>query len=606
MKSPLLDRGAWLEVDIERRLAVQKLNDGRQHNMQLAAVFAPFGLPRLSRLSAGVDKLAATRPRCVEIWTDPGTVLRAPFTGQFTHANDTVELFDQGVVLRITGVTAIAVTGEVQAGQPIATTGDTSLRVTRRVHDVEAEADFVRFDGEYESLGALDPSPILGLSAAIDPDLELQLERLRREAAMGGASERYYADPPQIERGWGAILVETRGRGYLDMVNNVSAIGHSHPKLADSVSRQLNLLNTNSRFLYGLYADFTSRLLEHSPDPEIDVVIPVSSGSEANDLAIHLAQVATRRRTVVAAREGYHGWTMASDAVSTSAFDNPNAAATRPDWVDIVSAPNPYRGTHRGAGAAEAYVAELRAHLQQLEADGNPAAAFICEPVLGNAGGVLPPAGYLREAYAAIREAGGLAIADEVQVGYGRLGRAFWGVELSDAVPDIITVAKAAGNAFPLGAVLTKRWILDSLKEDGMFFSSAGGAPASMAAGLAVLDVIRDEGLQKNALLVGNHLVSRLHELALRHEIIGAVHGSGLYLGVELVRDRAELTPAADQTREVCERLLDHGIIMQATSERQNVLKVKPPMTLTLEQADVFIEALDQVLSDVNKSNVAI
>lgn len=605
VESPLLDRGAWLEPDIETRL-VRALLDTEPSDRPRVAAIAPFGQARLSRTSGDVSAPGASRARCVELWAAAGTELHAPFAGTLRHDGDAIELSDRGVILRFAGAAPSVAAAEVRTGEVFATTGDTSVRITRRVAGSRPDANFVHFDGEYESSGALDPSLLLGVIAVPDPEIALRDERVRREAAMGGASERYYAEPPRIERGWGALLIETRGRAYLDMVNNVTAIGHSHPRLADDVARQLNLLNTNSRFLYGLYADFTNRLLEHSPDPALDVVIPVSSGSEANDLAIHLAQVATGRTTIVAAREGYHGWTMASDAVSTSAFDNPNALGTRPDWVDIVSAPNPYRGRYRGAEAASGYVSELREHLVALQASGRAAAAFICEPVLGNAGGVVPPSGYLAGAYAEIRAAGGLAIADEVQVGYGRLGRAFWGSQLDGAIPDIITVAKAAGNAFPLGAVITKRSILDALREDGMFFSSAGGAPASMAAGLAVLDVIRDEGLQRNALMVGEHLIERLSVLSKRHELIGAVHGAGLYLGIELVLDRTDLTPAVRETREVCERLLGHGIIMQATSERQNVLKVKPPMTLTIEQADAFVAALDTVLNDIQIANVAI
>ncbi len=598
VESAELDRGAWLEAGIEDRLAQRALETTQ-------AVAAPFGQARLSRVSPRADVPAAARARCIELWTAPGATLVAPYAGELTADGDVLELSDSGVVLRLEGVRALAPAGSVLTGAPIAVAeSGAPIRVTRRFAGVEPADPFVEFDGEYECDGASDPSLLVGVVPVPDPDIELRSERARRDLAMGGASERYYLEPPRIERGWGALLIETRGRAYLDMVNNVTAIGHSHPALADSVSRQLNLLNTNSRFLYGLYADFTSRLLEHSPDPALDVVIPVSSGSEANDLALRLAQVATQRKVVVAAREGYHGWTMASDAVSTSAFDNPNAAGSRPEWVDIVSAPNSYRGEYRGPESGEQYVAELRERLAELVAEGRPPAAFISEPVLGNAGGVIPPAGYLAGAYDAIRAVGGVAIADEVQVGYGRLGTHFWGSELAGAVPDIITVAKAAGNAFPLGAVITKREIVDALREEGMFFSSSGGAPASMAAGLAVLDVIRDEGLQENARVIGEHLVAELARLADKHSMIGAVHGSGLYLGVELVRDRETREPAVAETREVCELLLRHGVIMQATSERQNVLKVKPPMTLTREQADVFIAALDRVLEEVNSEEL--
>ncbi|MHA3725194.1 aminotransferase class III-fold pyridoxal phosphate-dependent enzyme [Leucobacter sp. HY1910] len=643
IESELFDRGAWLEPGVEDRLAAdvlaarvlaaQPLADAGSANP--VAVVARFGETRLARVPERVSETGAPRARCVELWTQPGTELHAPFGGTLTvisaHATGTgtgtgpdagagaaaahtheheleqgFELEDAGVVLRVmgAGLTLLpSVAGEVTVtqGTALAVTGEASIRISRRVAGHEAGGAFAPFDGEYETDGALDPSPLIGLGvwAAADAELERQREQARRNDAMGGAAERFYADPPRIERGWRSLLVETRGRAYLDMVNNVTAIGHSNPQLADRVARQLLLLNTNSRFLYRAYADFTERLLAQVHDPALDVVIPVNSGSEALDLAIKMARVATGRDGIVAAREGYHGWTMASDAVSTSAFDNPHAAESRPDWVHICEAPNAYRGPHRGADAGPAYVADLEAQLAQLAAAGTPAAGFVCEPVLGNAGGVIPPAGYLEGAYAAIRAHGGLAIADEVQVGYGRLGHAFFGHEMQGARPDIIAVAKAAGNAYPVGAVITSRRVVDALAREGMFFSSAGGAPASAVAATAVIDEIERQGLQQNALEVGEYLQAQLGELAERHELIGAVHGTGLYQGIELVRDRLTLEPARNATAWVCEQMLHEGVIVQPASERQNVLKVKPPMTLSKAEASDFVAALDRVLARV-------
>jgi 4-aminobutyrate aminotransferase-like enzyme len=216
--------------------------------------------------------------------------------------------------------------------------------------------------------------------------------------------------------------------------------------------------------------------------------------------------------------------------------------------------------------------------------------------VLGNAGGVVPPAGYLSLVYEQVRARGGLCIADEVQVGYGRLGNHFWGVQQQGVVPDILTIAKAMGNGYPLGAVLTRRDIAESLAREGNFFSSAGGSPVSCVAGLAVLDVIRDESLQQNADAVGRHLAGRLAELAERHPLIGRLHGLGLYQGVELVRDRDTREPATSETAAICERMLELGVIVQPTSERQNVLKIKPPLCLSRESADFFVDRLDEVL----------
>lgn len=227
---------------------------------------------------------------------------------------------------------------------------------------------------------------------------------------------------------------------------------------------------------------------------------------------------------------------------------------------------------------------------------GHPPAALICEAVYGNAGGIPLPDGYLETLYGAVRAAGGLCVADEVQVGYGRLGRWFWGFEQQGVVPDVVAVAKAMGNGHPLGAVITRRDVAEEFRRNGYFFSSAGGSPVSCAIGMAVLDVIEKEGLQDRAAVVGAHLRRRLEDLALEVELIGAVHGLGLYLGVELVRDRVTLEPATEETAAICERLLELGVVLQATGDRLNVLKVKPPLCLTLDGADFFADRVAEVL----------
>jgi 4-aminobutyrate aminotransferase-like enzyme len=361
------------------------------------------------------------------------------------------------------------------------------------------------------------------------------------------------------------------------------------------VARQLRRLNTNSRFHYSAVVEFSERLAGLLPEP-LDTVFLVNSGSEAADLALRIALATTGHRDVLAVGEAYHGWTYLTDAVSTSTADNPGAPGTRPAWVHALDAPNTYRGRHRGADAGR-YAEDAVARIDALAATGDRPAAFIAEPVYGNAGGLLLPEGYLAAVYAAVRRHGGLTIADEVQVGYGRLGEWFWGFEQQGVVPDVVTVAKAMGNGHPLGAVVTTRAIAEAYRNQGYFFSSAGGSPVSSVVGLAVLDAVRDEGLQQNAHAVGEHLRRRLLELAERHPLIGAVHGRGLYLGVELVRDRVTREPATEQTAAICRRMLELGVVVQPTGDRQCVLKLKPPMCLTRESADFFVDTLDRVLS---------
>ncbi|WP_292911209.1 aminotransferase class III-fold pyridoxal phosphate-dependent enzyme [Microbacterium sp.] len=416
-----------------------------------------------------------------------------------------------------------------------------------------------------------------------------------REKHFATVQGHYYRHPPRIERGWRQTLIDVDGRCYLDMVNNVAALGHAHPGVERAATRQLRRLNTNSRFNYGAVVELSTRLSELLPAP-LDTVFLVNSGSEAVDLALRIALATTGRPDLLAVGEAYHGWTFASDAVSTSVADNPNALETRPDWVHTVDAPNGYRGRYRGPEASR-YADDAVATVHRLAAEGRPLAGFIAEAYYGNAGGMALPDGYLARVYAAVREHGGLAIADEVQVGYGRLGEWFWGFEQQGVIPDIVTIAKAMGNGHPLGAVITSREVAERYRNQGYFFSSAGGSPVSSVVGLAVLDALRDEKLQQNARDVGRHLKERLTRLAEKHELIGAVHGSGLYLGVELVRDLATREPATSETAAICERMLELGVIIQPTGDRLCVLKTKPPLCLDRESADYFVDTLDHVLS---------
>ncbi len=444
-----------------------------------------------------------------------------------------------------------------------------------------------------------DPSSLLGLPpglAVAPPDDPAGL-LVRRNAVFARVQEHYYETPPRIERGWRHHLVDTRGRAYVDVVNNIAVLGHSHPAVEAAVRRQLARLNTNSRFLYGVLVEYAEALAARFPDP-LDTVFLVNTGSEANELALRLARCATGGTEVLAVRGAYHGWTGATDAITTSHLDNPNAAGTRPPWVRLVEAPNTYRGLHRGPDAGTRYADDVRAVLAAVAADDRWPAAFIAEPLFGNAGGVALPDGYLLEVYAEVRAAGGLAIADEVQTGYGRLGTHEWAFQQQGVVPDIVTVAKAAGNGLAVGAVITTRAIADAFAAEGSFFSSVGGSPVACAAGLAVLETIDREGLRENARVTGAHLRAGLEAVAARHSIVGAVHGMGLYLGVELVRDRETREPATDEAPLVCERMLDLGVVIQPTGDANNVLKVKPPLCLTRASADIVIGALARTLDE--------
>lgn len=555
-ESPLNDEGAWLDASTLDAAAMAALDAGAD------VVTVPAWRARLTGTTDPLPPTPETVPTDVLVW------LANP-----ADADDAL-VWTVGAE----SVTTLPARTRLSARRPL----DAHVpprRTTRALADAWREV-------------AGDPGAVIGVPAAAPTPDDLLA---RRHEVLAEVQEHYYAAPPRIERGWREHLVDVDGRVYLDMVNNVASVGHAHPHVVAAGSRQMRLLNTNSRFHYRAITDFADRIAATLPDG-FDTVFFVNSGSEATDLAIRLAMAATGRPDIVAMREAYHGWTYASDAVSTSIADNPNALSTRPAWVHTVDAANSYRGKYRGADA-EKYAPEAVAVIDELAASGRPPAGMIAETYFGNAGGVALPDGYLTEVYAAIRRHGGLAIADEVQVGYGRLGEWFWGFEQQGAVPDIVAVAKSIGGGHPLGAVITRREVADRYRTQGYFFSSTGGSPVSSAIGMAVLDVIEQEGLQENARVVGGHLKRRLEKLGEKHDLIGTVHGSGLYLGVEFVRDRETLEPATAETAAICDRLLERGVIMQPTGDFQNVLKIKPPLVVTQASVDVFVDALDHVLT---------
>uniref|UniRef100_UPI000DE1B0E8 aminotransferase class III-fold pyridoxal phosphate-dependent enzyme n=1 Tax=Nonomuraea lactucae TaxID=2249762 RepID=UPI000DE1B0E8 len=614
--SQALRDGAWLAGDEDGGVAASPEEEvewriARQASGQVSgrswAVVCRYGEARLTRTRVHSLQPPTSVALGVEVFCAAGTPVAAPFDGVARSSGPgRVRLAGSGMDLHLSGM-RLSASGEgggarLAAGDPLGEVADGRLfvqlcTIRETVRDM-LPPRFVTAEAARAWLGVCpDPSPLLGLDCAVPAEPSAARVLGERHAALAAVQEFYYDQPPRIERGWRQHLIDVEARTYLDMINNVAAIGHAHPRLTAAVSRQWALLNTNSRFHYRLVADFARRLAGLLP-PELDTVFLVNSGSEAVDLALRLAQTYTARQDVICVAEAYHGWTIGSDAVSTSIADNPNAPATRPPWVHTVLAPNTYRGRFRGPHAAARYLDNARDVIAATIAAGRPPAAFICEAVYGNAGGVPLPERYLHGLYQAVRQAGGLCVADEVQVGYGRLGHHWWGFEQQGVIPDIVTVAKAMGNGHPLGAVITRRDIGDAFRRNGYFFSSAGGSPVSCAVGMTVLDVIEDEALQHNAARTGEHLRRRLNHLARHHPIIGAVHGMGLYLGVELVRDHTSLEPATHETAAICERLLSLGVIVQPTGDHLNILKIKPPMCLTTDSADFFADALALTLRD--------
>jgi len=419
-----------------------------------------------------------------------------------------------------------------------------------------------------------------------------------RQHRIGPSLSVSYRRPLHIVRGWMQHLYDAEGRAYLDLVNNVAHVGHCHPRVVRALRRQAGVLNTNTRYLHEGLVEYAQRLTQLLPEP-LRVCFFVCSGTEANELALRLARAHTGRRDVVVIDHAYHGNTNALIELSPYKFNGPGGAGA-PPHVHVVPMPDPYRGPYRGrtVESGRQYAAHVRETVQRLEREGRPAAAFFAEPILSCGGQIEPPERYLAEAFRHVREAGGVCVADEVQVGFGRVGTHVWGFETQDAVPDIVTLGKPIGNGHPLGAVVTTSEIAASFANGMEYFNTFGGNPVSCAVGLAVLDVIQDEGLQERALHVGGRLAGGLCELMRRHHVIGDVRGRGLFLGVELVFDRATLEPAPRQAAYVIERMRERGILLSTDGPLHNVLKIKPPLVLTESDVDRVLETLDAVLRE--------
>lgn len=589
--SPHFEAGNWELPGIDHRLL-----DEAATVHGLAA--SRYGQYRLSRTRADSAVEPQTFPLHVELHLPHGTVLEAPFGGTLRQGDDGLLcLHGAQLSLRIGGAkTALKPGSVVVKGQLL---GEVHAPLTVQLCRAELEPPLFCTPSRAPAWQALCPSPaaLLGLACDAEPELDPKALLARRDASFARSQKHYYVDPPRIERGWRNHLIDMQGRSYLDMLNNVAVLGHGHPRMAAVAARQWSLLNTNSRFHYAAIAEFSERLLALAPEG-MDRVFLVNSGTEANDLAIRLAWAYSGGRDMLSVLEAYHGWSVAADAVSTSIADNPQALSSRPDWVHPVTAPNTYRGEFRGQDSAPDYVRSVDHNLAKIAASKRQLAGFICEPVYGNAGGISLPPGYLQQVYARVRAQGGVCIADEVQVGYGRMGHFFWGFEEQGVVPDIITMAKGMGNGQPLGAVITRREIAEALEAEGYFFSSSGGSPVSCQIGMAVLDVMQEEKLWENAQVVGGHFKARLEQLIDRHPLVGAVHGSGFYLGLELVRDRHTLEPATEETALLCDRLRELGIFMQPTGDYLNILKIKPPMVTSKRSVDFFVDMLSKVLDE--------
>jgi 4-aminobutyrate aminotransferase-like enzyme/Ser/Thr protein kinase RdoA (MazF antagonist) len=446
-----------------------------------------------------------------------------------------------------------------------------------------------------------DPTGLAGVPAGLVPGPRpSRAEALAaRRARLGASLSLAYREPLKIERGWMQHLWDDTGRRHLDAYNNVPHVGHCHPRVVAAGQAQMALLNTNTRYLHDLVNAYAERLTATLPAP-LRVCYFLNSASEANELALRLARAHTGARDTIVLEGAYHGHTTTLIDLSPYKHAGPGGQGA-PPWVHVAPLPDVYRGRYRSSepDPGAHYAATVHDILSRLRRQGTRVSAFVAETCPSVGGQIFLPTGYLGAVYDAVRKAGGVCIADEVQTGLGRIGTHFWAFEAHEVVPDIVVMGKPLGNGHPLAAVVTTPGIAASFDNGMEFFSTFGGNPVSCAIGLAVLDVVADEGLQRHAQAVGERLLEGLRDIARRHELVGDVRGSGLFLGAELVRDRQTLVPAAAEASFVVNRMRDRGVLAGTDGLDHSVIKIRPPMPFDAADADRLLAAMDDALGEL-------
>ena len=567
----------------------------------------------------------------IDLFADPGTPVSAPFDATIHAFADNRAALDYGPVVILKHQPADAPAfftlyghlsreslSTLRTGDCIAR-GQTFARIGTRFENgawtphlhfqiildlLDLSTDFpgVAYPSQREVFLSLSPDPnlILGIPEkcfrAPEPSFDTTLSA--RKKLLGANLSISYAHPLKIVRAWRQYLYDETGRAYLDAYNNVPLVGHSHPRVVAAAQQQLALLNTNTRYLHDNILRYAERLTELLPPP-LKVCYFLNSGSEANELALRLARAHTRRKDVIVLEHAYHGHTNTLIDISPYKFNSVGGGGQKP-WVHVAPIADDYRGLYRRGESeiGKKYAAHVGEILEKAKREGREVAAYIAETLPSVGGQIVFPPDYLAEVYKHMRAFGGVCIADEVQVGFGRLGTHFWGFETQGVVPDIVVFGKPIGNAFPLAAVITTPEIAASFSKTMEFFSTFGGNPVACAAGLAVLDVLRDEHLQQNALEVGTRWITHLRELQPTHALIGEVRGSGLFLGIDLVNDRSTRAPATDQASYIVNRLRDRGILAGTDGPHHNVIKLRPPLVFSNADATLFTATLHAILRE--------
>ncbi|MBP2267789.1 4-aminobutyrate aminotransferase-like enzyme [Pseudarthrobacter sp. PvP004] len=417
---------------------------------------------------------------------------------------------------------------------------------------------------------------------------QMQANIRRRDKSLGPGYRLFYDKPLEIVRGKGVTLFDQEGNEYLDVYNNVPSVGHAHPRVIEAVHQQMQTLNTNTRYVQESILSYSEQLLSTLP-AQLGHVMFTCTGSEANDLAMRVAKYATGQQGIIVTSGAYHGLTAEVASFSPSLGAGVPLGAN----VRVIDAPDALRYASDHSSLEDHLRAQVRAAIADLQRHGIGLAAFIADSIFSSDGIFAGPAGFLRPIIEEVHAVGGLYIADEVQPGFGRTGEEWWGFQRHGIVPDIVTMGKPMGNGIPIAAAVFKPELLVEFGKNIRYFNTFGGNSVAIAAAQAVLDVIRDESLMENSLKVGAKIQTELRQLTQNMEQVAEIRGSGLFVGVDIVADASSLTPDGDTAARIVNKLREERILISASGAQGNVLKLRPPMSFSMNDADRLIEALD-------------
>ncbi|MBF9002548.1 aspartate aminotransferase family protein [Vibrio nitrifigilis] len=415
----------------------------------------------------------------------------------------------------------------------------------------------------------------------------------KRERLLGESYRLFYRRPVHLVKGEGQYLWDASGKKYLDVYNNVASIGHCHPAVIEAVNQQMRSLNTHTRYLHERILNYSEDILGTMPQA-VNKAMYMCTGSEANDLAIRVAQSYSGGTGIIVSQEAYHGTSQLTSGCSPAlGSGQPLAATTR-----LIATPDHYRLAGKDVGAW--FAQQMQMQIDDMKANGIKFAGFLADSIFSS-DGVLPgEPGFLKPAIDVVHQNGGIFIADEVQPGFARTGEAFWGFARHDIVPDVVTTGKPMGNGIPVSGLFAKADVLAAFSDQIPYFNTFGGNPVAMAAAEAVLDVIRTEELQQHSLTVGNQLKGELSKLTDRYECVGDVRGAGLFIGFELVTDKESKAPNKALALDLIERLRDKGVLTSVAGPHGNVLKLRPPLAFQTQDIDWLVGALDESLQEAH------